>query len=165
MVVYDKSGKRSEKKIFLIKYKKNSKNTFTLTLKTQGGLPVRRFIDGDDKLINKDLNNQNIKKNLKNKSIDLHGYTLENANKTIRDFINKCFLEEVTSIKVITGKGSRSKNKEDPYLSTDLSILKYSVPNYIKNDYELMKKIKKLDFNSVNDISQGSFDILLNKKL
>ena len=125
----------------------------------------KKFIDGDDKLINKDLNNQNIKKNLKNKSIDLHGYTLENANKTIRDFINKCFLEEVTSIRVITGKGSRSKNKEDPYLSTDLSILKYSVPNYIQNNYELMKKIKKLDFDSVNDISQGSFDILLNKKL
>ena len=125
----------------------------------------KRFIDGDDKLINKDLNNQNIKKNLKNKSIDLHGYTLENANKTISDFINKCFLQEVESIKVITGKGSRSKNKEDPYLSTDLSILKYSVPNYIQNNYELMKKIKKLDFDSVNDIGQGSFDILLNKKL
>ena len=125
----------------------------------------KRFIDSDDKLINKDLNNENFKKNLKNKLIDLHGYTLENANKTISDFINKCFLQEVESIKVITGKGSRSKNKEDPYLSTDLSILKYSVPNYIKNDYELMKKIKKLDFESVNDISQGSFDILLNKKL
>ena len=125
----------------------------------------KKFIDSDDKLINKDLNNKNLKKNLKNKSIDLHGYTLENANKTIRDFINKCFLEEVTSIKVITGKGSRSKNKDDPYLSIDLSILKYSVPNYIKNNYELMKKIKKLDFDSVNDISQGSFDILLNKKL
>ena len=125
----------------------------------------KKFIDSDDKLINKDLNNQNFKKNLKNKSIDLHGYTLENANKTIRDFINKCFLEEVASIKVITGKGSRSKNKEDPYLSADLSILKYSVPNYIQNNYELMKKIKKLDFDSVNDINQGSFDILLNKKL
>ena len=125
----------------------------------------KKFIDSDDKLINKDLNNQNFKKNLKNKSIDLHGYTLENANKTIRDFINKCFLEEVASIKVITGKGSRSKNKEDPYLSVDLSILKYSVPNYIKNNYELMKKIKKLDFDSVNDINLGSFDILLNKKL
>ena len=125
----------------------------------------KKFIDSGDKLINKDLNNQIFKKNLKYKSIDLHGYTLENANKTIRNFINKCFLEEVASIKVITGKGSRSKNKEDPYLSTDLSILKYSVPNYIKNDYELMKKIKKLDFDSVNDISQGSFDILLNKKL
>tara|TARA_B100001175_G_scaffold91467_1_gene77276 strand:+ start:436 stop:852 length:417 start_codon:yes stop_codon:yes gene_type:complete len=125
----------------------------------------KKFIDSDDKLINKDLNNKNLKKNLKNKSIDLHGYTLENANKTISDFIHKCFLEEVESIKVITGKGSRSKNKEDPYLSTDLSILKYSIPNYIKNNYELMKKIKKLDFESVNDISQGSFDILLNKKL
>ena len=125
----------------------------------------KKFIDSDGKLINKDLNNENLKKNLKNKLIDLHGYTLENANKTISDFIHKCFLEEVESIKVITGKGSRSKNKEDPYLSTDLSILKYSVPNYIKNDYELMKKIKKLDFDSVNDISQGSFDILLNKKL
>ena len=125
----------------------------------------KKFIDSNDKLINKDLNNQSIKKNLKNKSIDLHGYTLENANKTIRDFINKCFLEEVVSIRVITGKGSRSKNKEDPYLSTDFSILKYSVPNYIQNNYELMKKIKKLDFDSVNDISQGSFDILLKKKL
>ena len=125
----------------------------------------KKFIDSNDKLINKDLNNQSIKKNLKNKSIDLHGYTLENANKTISDFINKCFLQEVESIKVITGKGSRSKNKEDPYLSTDLSILKYSVPNYIQNNYELMKKIKKLDFDSVNDISQGSFDILLKKKL
>ena len=125
----------------------------------------KKFIDSDDKLINKDLNNQNFKKSLKNKSIDLHGYTLENANKTISDFINKCFLQEVESIKVITGKGSRSKNKEDPYLSTDLSILKYSVPNYIQNNYELMKKIKKLDFDLVNDISQGSFDILLKKKL
>ena len=125
----------------------------------------KKFIDSNDKLINKDLNNQSIKKNLKNKSIDLHGYTLENANKTIRDFINKCFLQDVENIKVITGKGSRSKNKEDPYLSTDLSILKYSVPNYIKNNYELMKKINKIDFDSVNDISQGSFDIFLNKKL
>ncbi len=89
----------------------------------------------------------------------------ENANKIINDFINKCYLEGVDSIKVITGKGSRSKNKEDPYLSADLSILKYSVPNYIKNNSELMKKIKELDFDSVNDISQGNFDILLRKKL
>ena len=48
VIVYDKSGKRSEKKIFIVKYKKNSKNLFTLSLKTEGGLPVRRFIDGDD---------------------------------------------------------------------------------------------------------------------
>tara|TARA_B100000401_G_C52401125_1_gene528936 strand:+ start:66 stop:482 length:417 start_codon:yes stop_codon:yes gene_type:complete len=125
----------------------------------------KEFTDSDEKLEIKDLNYNQFQKKLKKKSIDLHGYTLENANKIINDFINKCYLEGVDSIKVITGKGSRSKNKEDPYLSADLSILKYSVPNYIKNNSELMKKIKELDFDSVNDISQGNFDILLRKKL
>jgi hypothetical protein len=74
-------------------------------------------------------------------------------------------LENVSKIKVITGKGSKSKNKLNPYLSTDLSILKYSVPNYIKNNSELMKKIKELGLDSVNDVSQGTFDIILKKKL
>ncbi len=125
----------------------------------------KKFIDSDEKLENKDADHKKFKNNLKKKSIDLHGYTLENANKVISDFINKCYLEGVENIRVITGKGSRSKNKENPYLSADLSILKYSVPNYIKNNSELMKKIKELDFSSVNDISQGKFDILLRKKL
>ena len=95
----------------------------------------------------------------------MHGYTLENANKIVNDFINQCYLEGTESIEIITGKGTRSKNKEDPYLSIDLSILKYSVPDYIKNNFELMKKIKKLDLDSVNDINKGSFDIVLKKKL
>ena len=123
----------------------------------------KKFIDNNEKLENKDKEIQKDKKNCKKKTIDLHGYTLDNANKTISEFINKCYLEGVESIKVITGKGSRSKNKEDPYLSTDLSILKYSIPNYIKNNSELMKKIKELDLDSVNDVSQGTFDILLKK--
>jgi len=121
----------------------------------------KKFIDSDEKLDNKDININKIEKKLKKKSIDLHGYTLEGANIAISDFINKCYLEGVTNIQVITGKGSRSKNKENPYLSKDLSILKYSVPNYIKNNSELMKKVKELDFDSVNDISQGTFNILL----
>jgi len=125
----------------------------------------KEFIDNNEKLENKDKEIQKFQKNFKKKSIDLHGYTLENANKAINDFVNKCYLEGIRNIKVITGKGSRSKNKENPYLSTDLSILKYSVPNYIKNNSELMKKIKELDFDSVDDISQGTFDILLKKKL
>ena len=123
----------------------------------------KKFIDNNEKLENKDKEIQKDEKNLKKKSIDLHGYTLDNANKTISEFINKCYLEGVENIKVITGKGSRSKNKEDPYLSTDLSILKYSIPNYIKNNSELMKKIKELGLDSVNDVSQGTFDILLKK--
>ena len=124
----------------------------------------KRFINNNERLENKDKEIQKNEKNFIIKSIDLHGYTLDNANKTISEFINKCYLEGVENIKVITGKGSRSKNKEDPYLSTDLSILKYSVPNYIKNNSELMKKVKELDFDSVNDISQGKFNILLKKK-
>ena len=125
----------------------------------------KKFTDSDEKLEIKDLDYNKFEKNFKKKSIDLHCYTLESANKVINNFINKCYLEGVDNIRVITGKGSRSKNKEDPYLSADLSILKYSVPNYIKNNSELMNKIKELDFDSVNDISQGNFDILLRKKL
>tara|TARA_B100001540_G_scaffold157194_1_gene139235 strand:- start:262 stop:681 length:420 start_codon:yes stop_codon:yes gene_type:complete len=123
----------------------------------------KRFIDSNEHLENKDKNYIASSKNFKKKTIDLHGYTLENANKTINDFITKCYLEEVSIINVITGKGSRSKNKEDPYLSTDLSILKYSVPNYIKNNSELMNKIKELDLDAVNNKSKGSFDIFLKK--
>ena len=125
----------------------------------------KRFINNNERLENKDKEIQKNEKNFIIKSIDLHGYTLDNANKTISEFINKCYLEGVENIKVITGKGSRSKNKEDPYLSTDLSILKYSIPNYIKNNSELMKKIKELGLDSVNDVSQGTFDIILKKKL
>ena len=123
----------------------------------------KRFIDSNEHLENKDKNYISSSKNFKKKTIDLHGYTLENANKTINDFITKCYLEEVSIINVITGKGSRSKNKEDPYLSKDLSILKYSVPDYIKNNSELMEKIKKLDLDSVNNPNQGTFSILLKK--
>ena len=125
----------------------------------------KKFIDDNEKLENKDKEIQKIKKNFKIKSIDLHGYNLESANKVISNFIDKCYLENINKIKVITGKGSRSQNKLDPYLSSDLSILKYSVPNYIKNNSELMKKIKELDLDSVNDINQGTFDIILKKKL
>ena len=85
--------------------------------------------------------------------------------KVIRDLINKCYSEGIENIKVITGKGSRSKNKDDPYLSTDLSILKYSVPNYIKENKNLMNKILKIDFESVKMSSKGNFDIILKKKI
>ena len=122
------------------------------------------FLSNNEKLSDKDKINS-FKKEYITHSFDLHGFTLENANKTIKDFINKSYLEGTESIKVITGKGSRSKNKEDPYVSIDLSILKYSVPNYIKNNSELMKKIRDLDFVSINDVSKGSFNILLKKKL
>ena len=123
----------------------------------------KKFLDSSNKLENKDIIFNKINKNEKIRSIDLHGNTLESANKVISNFIESCYSDNISRINVITGKGSRSKNKEDPYLSKDLSILKYSVPNYIKNNSELMEKIKKLDLDSVNNPNQGTFSILLKK--
>ncbi|MFL2878389.1 MAG: Smr/MutS family protein [Candidatus Pelagibacter sp.] len=100
----------------------------------------------------------------KYRKIDLHGYTLEGANKKMHEYINECFENNVLIINVITGKGSRSKNKENPYSSSELGILKNSVPNYIKNNKKLMKKIKFIDFDEENKINKGSFNIFLKKK-
>ncbi len=125
----------------------------------------QNFTSSNDKIEDKDNFNIKLKEKEFLKSIDLHGYTLEQANKTISHFIEKSYEEGVNRINVITGKGSRSKNKEDPFKSYDLAILKYSVPNFIKNDSELMKKIKMIDFDSVNSSSKGNFDIILKKKL
>ena len=123
------------------------------------------FLKNKEKIPNKDFVNKKNTGFEKIKKIDLHGYTIEEANRAVEQFIQKCFDDKVTKIIVITGKGLRSKNIQNPYLSKDLSILKYSVPNYIKNNSELMKKIKELGLDSVNDVSQGTFDIILKKKL
>ena len=120
----------------------------------------KKFLDSSDKLHNKDVdqvNNQIISE----RTIDLHGYTLEEANKKISEFLENCYLNKVKKINVITGKGMRSKNLDDPYQSKDLSILKHSVPEYIKNSPELMSKIINIDFDSVNSPSKGNFDIFL----
>ena len=102
----------------------------------------KKFVNSNEKLENKDINISKKEKKLITRSIDLHGYNLDNANQIITNFIKNCYNENINEIRVITGKGNRSKNKSDPYLSTDLSILKYSVPDFIKNNNELMKKIK-----------------------
>ena len=120
----------------------------------------QNFLNSSEKLENKDQDI--LKKNkIPEKSIDLHGFTLEQANKKISDFIDECFQNKVKKINVITGKGMRSKNLDDPFQSKDLSILKHSVPEFVKNNPELMKKIIRIDFESVNSPSKGSFDIFL----
>ena len=122
------------------------------------------FINSKEKIQNKDLSifKKNKDENLF-KVIDLHGFSLEDANKAINEFIEKCYLEGVSKINVITGKGSRSKNNNDPYQSIKLGILKYSIPDYIKNNINLMKKIKDIDYNSINNPNEGSFNIFLKK--
>ena len=123
------------------------------------------FISNKEKLPDKD---QLLKKNIQidsTKKIDLHGFSLENANKTIGEFINKCFSEKVDRIIVITGKGLRSKNESNPYVSKDLSILKYSVPGYIVSNKNLMKMIKEIRDAKIEDGGSGAFYIYLKKNL
>tara|TARA_B100001029_G_scaffold136898_1_gene115904 strand:- start:1172 stop:1588 length:417 start_codon:yes stop_codon:yes gene_type:complete len=120
------------------------------------------FINSKDKLENKDLDGKR-KKISQEKTIDLHGYSLDNANKLINDFILDCYEKGVTKINVITGKGTRSKNRDNPYNSENLSILKYSVPEYINSNIQLMKKIKYINQMDIDNNYKGSFDIILKK--
>jgi len=122
------------------------------------------FINNPESLEDKDKKDTEIFSGKFEKSIDLHGYTLDDANQKIFEFINYCFSQKVHKINIITGKGLRSKNLENPYQSNNLSILKYSVPDFIKKNSELMEKILKIDFDAINSPSKGSFDIFLKKK-
>ena len=122
------------------------------------------FVFYDEKVFDKDASLS--KKNIENylvKTIDLHGFPLSNANKVVYEFINKSFEEYVDKIIVITGKGSRSKNENNPYLSKDLSILKYSVPDFIKSNENLMKIIKNISEAKIEDGGSGALYIYLKK--
>tara|TARA_B100001564_G_C20342792_1_gene535329 strand:+ start:28 stop:450 length:423 start_codon:yes stop_codon:yes gene_type:complete len=121
-----------------------------------------KFVNNNEKLPDKDLK-FNEKKTYKVRSIDLHGYTLEEANKIIEDFINKAFLESVNKLIVVTGKGLHSENEKDPYVSKDLGILKYSVPEFILNNSSLMIMINEITDAKLEDGGSGAFYIFLKK--
>ena len=124
----------------------------------------KNFISNKEKLSNKDLylSNNKIEKEII-KTIDLHGFYLENANNVIEEFIIQCFKKNVNKIIVITGKGLRSKSIRNPYASKDLSILKYSVPDFIKLKPNLMKIIKKIEEAKIEDGGGGAFYIYLKR--
>ena len=121
------------------------------------------FLSNNEKLPNKDLKFSKIKKQ-KIRSLDLHGYTLEEANKNIKIFIDKCFSDGVNKLIIVTGKGLHSQNESDPYVSKDLSILKYSVPEFIKNSEDLMNKINYFEDADIKDGGEGAFYLYLKKK-
>ena len=121
------------------------------------------FLLSEDKLPNKDLKLTN-KKTLKIKSIDLHGYSLEQANKTIENFIEKAFEDRINKLIVVTGKGIHSQNEKDPYVSKDLSILKYSVPEFISGNKNLMNIINTIEDAKIEDGGSGAFYIYLKRK-
>ena len=121
------------------------------------------FISGNEKLPNKDFKSSN-QMFFKVKSIDLHGYSLEEANKAIEEFIYQSFAEKINKLIVVTGKGIHSQNEKDPYVSKDLSILKYSVPEFIENNKSLMNMINEIKNASIEDGGSGAFYIYLKKK-
>ena len=120
----------------------------------------KNFTSSRDKVPNKDfkLNKKNIEKNTK-RIIDLHGFSLENANKIVEGFINNSYQEGIKKVIVVTGKGKRSKTANNPYLSRDLSILKHSVPEFIKSNSSLMDKIKQIREANIEDGGSGAFYI------
>ncbi len=120
------------------------------------------FLSKNQRLPNKD----NTKKNMirgKVLSLDLHGYSLKEANLVVKDYINKSFKNNISKIIIVTGKGIHSDNEKDPYVSKDFSILKYSVPEFIKKDEELMSKIYEIKDADIKDGGQGAFYVFLKK--
>ena len=123
------------------------------------------FILNDEKIPDKDASNKKKIRYEKIKKIDLHGYSIAEANKTVEQFIIRSFNESVTKIIVITGKGLRSKNSANPYLSKDLSILKYSVPEFIESNHNIMTMIIKITDAKIEDGGSGAFYIYVKNKL
>ena len=122
----------------------------------------QNFLSKKEKLPNKD-NSYSKDKSIKIAEIDLHGFTLDEANKTVDKFIKDSFDNGITKIRIVTGKGLHSDNEKNPYISKDLSILKYSVPEYIKNNNQLMKLIIEFKEASIQDGGEGAFYIHLKK--
>ena len=121
-----------------------------------------KFISSNEKIPNKDYKKTNQKK-FETKSIDLHGYTLEDANRVVEKFINQSFKDRINKLIVVTGKGLHSQNEKDPYVSKDLSILKYSVPEFIENNKSLMNIINEIKDANIEDGGSGAFYIFLKK--
>ena len=122
-----------------------------------------KFVKGKDKINPKDdLDGPSTNKNKSLFVIDLHGYSLDQANKFVEKTINECFEKKISKVIIITGKGMRSRSAEDPYKSSELSILKYSIPEFINSNVELMKKIKNID--NTNEKNLGSLNVYLRSK-
>ena len=120
------------------------------------------FLSKKDPLPNKDLVS-NKKYTHDKKYYDFHGFTLDDANKTIHKLIKDSYRNGIRKLVIVTGKGIHSDNEKNPYSSKDLGILKYSLPEYIKNNSELMKLINEIKDADIEDGGSGAFYIFLKK--
>ena len=123
----------------------------------------KKFLSSNEKIQNKDEKFLN-KETLPTKSFDLHGYSLDEANIKISEFIKDSYEKGSKKLIIVTGKGIHSQNEKDPYISKNLGILKYSVPEYIKNSNELMSLISEIKQAEKEDGGGGAFYLFLKKK-
>tara|TARA_B100000029_G_scaffold503472_1_gene580433 strand:+ start:576 stop:1007 length:432 start_codon:yes stop_codon:yes gene_type:complete len=114
--------------------------------------------DKESSIIDKKPQSINIPK------IDLHGISLEAANKIVKNFLQKSIKEGYKKVIIITGKGSRSKIYNNPYKSEKLNTLRYAVPDFIKNDSHLCNKINKISAADLKDGGEGALYIYLKKE-
>ena len=110
-----------------------------------------------------DFIKQNTTEN-KIRRLDLHGLSLNQANKIVKNFIIESFEGGYKKLLIITGKGLRSKVHRNPYLSEQMSVLKYSVPEFIKNDGDLFDKISRISKSNLKDGGEGAFYIFLKQQ-
>ena len=121
------------------------------------------FLSSTENLPNKDID---LKKNIKKiKSYDFHGYSLDDANKKVTDLIYNSYKEGVKKLIIVTGKGLHSQNEKDPYVSKELGILKYSLPEFIKKNDDLMRMINNIEDAKIEDGGSGAFYIFLKKTI
>ena len=121
------------------------------------------FLSSTENLPNKDID---LKKNIKKiKSYDFHGYSLDDANKKVTDLIYNSYKEGVKKLIIVTGKGLHSQNEKDPFVSKELGILKYSLPEFIKNNDDLMRMINNIEDAKIEDGGSGAFYIFLKKTI
>ena len=124
----------------------------------------QNFLSKTQSLPNKDSNYVETNE-LQTKFCDLHGYSLDEANKKIEQLINNSYQNGIHKLVIITGKGLHSNNENDPYVSKEFGILKNSVPEYILNSSKLKNLIKDIKEASIEDGGSGAFYIFLKKKL
>ena len=121
------------------------------------------FLSKKENLSDKDARSSRESRN-KSSSIDLHGYSLDEANEIIKEFIYNSYDKEISKLIIVTGKGLHSQNEKDPYTSKEFGILKYSVPEFIRNNHELMTMIREIKDANIEDGGSGAFYIFLKKK-
>ena len=143
---------------------KNNKNSTNLEdIKAWEDFKNQKFLDGDKGEISKKSIKRNIKQDHIDFSIDLHGYSLQDSFEKIKGVIENCYQKELRNILIITGKGLRSKVKENPYLSEDLNLLKYAIPNFINDNFsDIINSMEEPD-QSLG--GSGAFLLRLKKRL